>query len=54
MESKKKDTAPKMSEAAKAARARYLREWRQKNKAKQVEYKVRYWERKVAVEAGQE
>lgn len=54
MESKKKNTAPKMSEAAKAARAKYLREWHQRNRSKQPEYNARYWERKAAAEAGQE
>lgn len=37
----------KMTEAARAARAAYLREWRKRNPDKQREYTRRSWERKA-------
>lgn len=35
-----------MTKEARAARARYMREWRRKNPEKQREYDARKWERK--------
>lgn len=37
-----------MSPEAKAARAKYMREWRKLNPDKQREYKEKQWERKAA------
>lgn len=39
-----------MTPEAKAARAEYYRQWRQKNKDKRREYQRRYWERKAQQE----
>jgi len=36
-----------MTREARAARARYMREWRRKNPEKQREYDARKWERKA-------
>lgn len=35
-----------MTPEARAARAKYMREWRKKNPGKQREYDTRKWERK--------
>lgn len=37
-----------MSEAAKAARRAYQRDWQRKNKEKRAAYLCAYWERKAA------
>ena len=37
-----------MTPEARAARARYMREWRRKNPEKQREYDAKKWERKAA------
>lgn len=37
-----------MTPEARAARAKYMREWRKKNPDKQREYNARKWERKAA------
>lgn len=37
-----------MTPEARAARAKYMREWRKKNPEKQREYDARKWERKAA------
>ena len=39
--------AATMTKEAKAARAKYMREWRKKNPDKQREYNARKWERKA-------
>lgn len=39
--------AATMTKEAKAARAKYMREWRKKNPEKQREYNARKWERKA-------
>lgn len=36
---------PKLSPDARAARAKYMREWRKKNPEKVREYDTRHWER---------
>ena len=36
----------KLSEAARAARAAYQKEWREQNRDKTKEHQRRYWERK--------
>ena len=36
-----------MTKEARAARAKYMREWRKKNPEKQREYNARAWERKA-------
>lgn len=36
-----------LSEKAKEERARYMREWRKKNKAKAKKYAKNYWERRA-------
>ena len=36
-----------LSEKAKEERARYLRDWRKKNKAKVKKYAKNYWERRA-------
>ena len=38
---------PKLSPDARAARAKYMREWRKKNPGKQREYDAARWERKA-------
>lgn len=38
----------KMSEAARKAKAVYMKQWRDKNKEKQQEYTNRYWEKRAA------
>lgn len=43
-------------DAARAAKAAYMREWRRKNRDKDREYRLKYWIRKAeaaAREAGQ-
>lgn len=37
-----------MTPEARAARAKYMREWRKKNPEKQREYDAKKWERKAA------
>ena len=37
-----------MTPEARAARAKYMREWRKKNPEKQREYNAKQWERKAA------
>lgn len=37
----------KLSKAAKAARAKYMREWRAANKDKVNKYNARYWKRRA-------
>ena len=37
----------RLSKEAREARNAYLREWRNRNKEKDAEYKKRYWERKA-------
>ena len=37
-----------MSREAKAAKAKYMREWRKHNREKLREYNANYWERKAA------
>lgn len=39
--------AAELTKEAKAARAKYMREWRKKNPDKQREYNARKWERKA-------
>ena len=39
-----------LTKKERAARARYFREWRAKNKHKVSEYNKRYWQRKAAQE----
>lgn len=38
---------PNMTPEARAARAKYMREWRRKNPEKQREYEAKKWERKA-------
>lgn len=38
----------KLTIEARAARAKYMREWRKKNPEKQREYDAKKWERKAA------
>ncbi|HIT29357.1 MAG TPA: phosphatase [Candidatus Scatomorpha stercoravium] len=37
-----------LSDEARAARARYLREWRARNRERVREYNARYWARKAS------
>ena len=39
---------PNMTPEARAARAKYMREWRRKNPEKQREYEAKKWENKAA------
>ena len=39
---------PALTPEARAARARYMREWRRKNPDKQREYEAKKWENKAA------
>jgi len=43
----------KMSEAAKAAKRRYMQLWRNSNKDRQRQYQIAYWERVAKREAQQ-
>lgn len=38
---------PALTPEARAARAKYMREWRRKNPEKQREYEAKKWERKA-------
>ncbi len=43
-----------MDEAAKAARAAYMRKWRAENRERLKQYQQRYWEKKAAQQAVKE
>ena len=44
----------KLSPEARLARAKYMREWRKKNREKEAETRRRYWEKKAAQEIRQQ
>ena len=48
---KKAEKAVVLSDAARAARAAYKRDWAQKNRDKVKAYTARYWERKAQAQS---